>query len=131
MSPYLFPLASLSLPPALSHPSRWSQTTELISLCYAPPLLGGFPWSYHAAVCPSPARSEPLCISIRAFLTFYLVNSVHIPSSTLNDKVSDGKKQVSFIFVAARPKIIAQYRLNNFSLVMIDTSKHKSTKLNF
>ena len=25
-----------SLPPSLSHPSRWSQSTELISLCYAP-----------------------------------------------------------------------------------------------
>ena len=35
MSPYLFPLASPSLPPSLSHPSRCSQSTELISLCYA------------------------------------------------------------------------------------------------
>ena len=35
MFPCLFPLASPSLPPSLSHPSRWSQTTELISLCYA------------------------------------------------------------------------------------------------
>ena len=35
MFPYLFPLASPSLPPSLSHPSRWSQSTELISLCYA------------------------------------------------------------------------------------------------
>ena len=35
MSPYLFPLAYPSLPPSLSHPSRWSQSTELISLCYA------------------------------------------------------------------------------------------------
>ena len=35
MFPYLFPLVSLSLPPSLSHPSRWSQSTELISLCYA------------------------------------------------------------------------------------------------
>ena len=34
MFPYLFPLASPSLPPSLSHPSRWSQSTELISLCY-------------------------------------------------------------------------------------------------
>ena len=34
MSPYLFPLASPSLPLSLSHPSRWSQSTELISLCY-------------------------------------------------------------------------------------------------
>ena len=25
----------ISLPPSLSHPSRWSQSTELISLCYA------------------------------------------------------------------------------------------------
>ena len=31
ISPYLLPLA----PPSLSHPSRWSQSTELISLCYA------------------------------------------------------------------------------------------------
>ena len=29
MFPYLFPLASPSLPPSLSHPSRWSQSTEL------------------------------------------------------------------------------------------------------
>ena len=35
MFPQLFPLASPSLPPSLSHPSRWSQSTELISLCYA------------------------------------------------------------------------------------------------
>ena len=35
MFPYLFPLASPSLPPTLSHPSRWSQSTKLISLCYA------------------------------------------------------------------------------------------------
>ena len=35
MFPYLFPLASPFLPPSLSHPSRWSQSTELISLCYA------------------------------------------------------------------------------------------------
>ena len=35
MFPCLFPLASPSLPPSLSHPSRWSQSTELISLCYA------------------------------------------------------------------------------------------------
>ena len=32
MPPYLFPLASPSLSPSLSHPSRWSQSTELISL---------------------------------------------------------------------------------------------------
>ena len=35
ISPYPLPLASPSLPPSLSHPSRWSQSTELISLCYA------------------------------------------------------------------------------------------------
>ena len=35
ISPYLFPLVSPSLPSSLSHPSRWSQSTELISLCYA------------------------------------------------------------------------------------------------
>ena len=37
---YIYPhisslLASPSCPPYLSHPSRWSQSTELISLCYA------------------------------------------------------------------------------------------------
>ena len=35
-SPHI-PIASLScisLPPSLSHPSRWSQSTELISLCH-------------------------------------------------------------------------------------------------
>ena len=35
MFPYLFPLASPSLPPSPSHPSRWSQSMELITLCYA------------------------------------------------------------------------------------------------
>ena len=35
MFPYLFPLASPSLPPSPSHPSSWSQSTQLISLCYA------------------------------------------------------------------------------------------------
>ena len=29
------PPPCVSLPPSLSHPSRWSQSTELISLCYA------------------------------------------------------------------------------------------------
>ena len=35
---YIYPHISflcISLPPSLSHPSRWSQSTELISLCYA------------------------------------------------------------------------------------------------
>ena len=31
----LSPPSCISLPPSLSHPSRWSQSTELISLCYA------------------------------------------------------------------------------------------------
>ena len=29
------PPSCVSLPPSLSHPSRWSQSTKLISLCYA------------------------------------------------------------------------------------------------
>ena len=29
------PPSFISLPPSLSHPSRWSQSTKLISLCYA------------------------------------------------------------------------------------------------
>ena len=29
------PPSCVSLPPSLSHPSGWSQSTELISLCYA------------------------------------------------------------------------------------------------
>ena len=29
------PPSCVSLPPSLSHPSRWTQSTELISLCYA------------------------------------------------------------------------------------------------
>ena len=29
------PSSRISLPPSLSHPYRWSQSTELISLCYA------------------------------------------------------------------------------------------------
>ena len=28
------PPSCISLPPSLSHPSRWSQSTELVSLCY-------------------------------------------------------------------------------------------------
>ena len=31
----IFPPSCVSLPPSLSHPSRWSQSTKLISLCYA------------------------------------------------------------------------------------------------
>ena len=31
----IFLPSCVSLPPSLSHPSRWSQSTELISLCYA------------------------------------------------------------------------------------------------
>ena len=30
------PPSCISLPPSLSHPSRWSQSTQLISLCYCP-----------------------------------------------------------------------------------------------
>ena len=39
------PPSCISVPPSLSHPSRWSQSTELISLCYAdlPVLCGCFP----------------------------------------------------------------------------------------
>ena len=34
MSPYLFPLATPSLPPSISHPSRWSQSiTQGNQLC--------------------------------------------------------------------------------------------------
>ena len=32
MFPYLFPLASPSLPPSLSHTSRWSQSTDQLSI---------------------------------------------------------------------------------------------------
>ena len=35
ISPYPLPLASRSLPPSLAHPSKWAQSTELISLGYA------------------------------------------------------------------------------------------------
>ena len=42
MFPYLFPLASSSLPPSLSHPSRWSQSTELIS-----PGILNRPWDFY------------------------------------------------------------------------------------
>ena len=31
----IYPPSSVSLQPSLSHPSRWSQSTELITLCYA------------------------------------------------------------------------------------------------
>ena len=31
----IFPPSCIYLPPSLSHPSRWTQSTELISLCYA------------------------------------------------------------------------------------------------
>ena len=44
MFPYLFPLASPSLPPFLSHPSRWSQSTKLISL--KPAGHSGPPWAF-------------------------------------------------------------------------------------
>ena len=42
MFSYLFPLACPSLPSSLSHPSRWSQSTELIS-ADLPVLCGCFP----------------------------------------------------------------------------------------
>ena len=32
---YIYPPSCISLPPSLSHPSRWSQSTELVSLCCA------------------------------------------------------------------------------------------------
>ena len=31
---HIFPPSCISLPPSLSDPSRWSQSTKLISLCY-------------------------------------------------------------------------------------------------
>ena len=48
------PPSCVSLPPSLSHPSRWSQSSELITLCYA--LL---PTSYvlHLVVYISPCHS--------------------------------------------------------------------------
>ena len=45
ISPYLFLLVSPSLPPSLSHPSRWSQSTKLISLYYVISLC--FPLAIH------------------------------------------------------------------------------------
>ena len=32
---HISPPSCVSLPPSLSHPSRWSQSTQLMSLCYA------------------------------------------------------------------------------------------------
>ena len=60
MSPYLLPLASPSLPPSLSHPSRWSQSTELISLCYmaASPYLSILRLVVYICPCHSLALSQ-------------------------------------------------------------------------
>ena len=55
MFPYFFPLVSPSLPPSLSHPSRWSQSTELIPSCsFALPLIltsRAIPAGSHRVVC--------------------------------------------------------------------------------
>ena len=42
------PPSCVSLPPSLSRPSRWSQSTELISLCHAAAL----PWKFWLLLCP-------------------------------------------------------------------------------
>ena len=65
MSPYLFPLESPSLPPSLSHPSRWSQhRADLPVLCGCFPLAIYFtfgsvymsmPFSHFVTAYPSPS----------------------------------------------------------------------------
>ena len=81
MFPYLFPLASPSLPPSLSHPPRWSQTTQLISLvlCGCFPLAIYFtfgsvymsmPLSHFVTAYPSPSP-YPQVHSLVGLLLFY------------------------------------------------------------
>ena len=87
------PPSCISLPPRLSHPSRWSQSTKLISLCYGCfPLAIYFtfgsvymsmPLSYFVPPSPSPSpclqvHSLHLCLHscvalrfIRTILFFY------------------------------------------------------------
>ena len=83
------PSSCISLPPSLSHPSRWSQSTELISWCYAA--------AYHQlfyiwqciyinatlSLCPSllfplPTSSSPFSRSASLFLSYHQVHQKHL-----------------------------------------------------
>ena len=77
---YIYPHIS-SLPSSLSHPSRWSQSTELISLCYAAASHYLFYiWQciyVHATLSlrpslyfPLPLSSSPFSMSASLFLSF-------------------------------------------------------------
>ena len=66
---------TLLIPPFLSHPSRWSQSTELISLCYAAA-------SHQLSICPSlpfplPVSSSPFSTSASLFLSCHQVHQNH------------------------------------------------------
>ena len=76
---YIYPISPpscASLPPSLSHPSRWSQSTELTSLCYVAAshqltilhYIGSIYASMLLSLCPSfplpqPMSSSPFCMS--------------------------------------------------------------------
>ena len=98
---YIYPNipSLLHLPPSLSHPSRWSQSTELISLCYVAashPLAIYFtfgsvytsmPLSHFVPAYPSPSLCRQVhslslrlysCPTPRFIRTFFFLDSIYM-----------------------------------------------------
>ena len=89
---YLYPISPpscFSLPPSLSHPSRWSQSTKMISMCYAAASHQLFYiWqciyvNATLSLCPSlpfplPVSSSPFSTSASLFLSCPQVHQNHL-----------------------------------------------------
>ena len=85
------PPSCVSLPPSLSHPSKWSQGTELISLCYVvllPTICFTFgsvymsmPLSHFIPAYPSPfpcPQVHSLCLCLYSWTMTFFKNVGHL-----------------------------------------------------
>ena len=99
---YIYPhIPSLcaSLPPSLSHPSRWSQSTKLISLCYAAASHQLSVLHLVVYICPCHSlTSSQLTLLTRHFLKYILLVCVFIPVLPLGS--SEPFLQIPYICVS-------------------------------